>query len=241
MGLFNLFNRTKHQPKTERNIDYTGNDIIEESYEIKTINCTEYSFDNLSGAEFENWCANLLRNNGFVNVEVTRASGDQGVDVLAEKGEIKYAIQCKCYSSDLGNSPVQEVHAGKSMYNCHVGAVMTNRYFTSGAKELAKATGVLLWDRNKLLQMMENNEEYQTENETNIKIDDTLLKAIEVAYKFGSASTSLLQRKMLVGYSCAGELIERMENLGIISGYNGAKPRKILISKSEFVKRFRKI
>ena len=45
----------------------------------------------------------------------------------------KYAIQCKCYSSDLGNSPVQEVHAGKSMYNCHVGVVMTNRHFTSGS------------------------------------------------------------------------------------------------------------
>ena len=87
-------------------------------------------------------------------------------DILAEKNDVKYAIQCKCYSSDLGNSPIQEVHAGKSMYNCHVGVVMTNRHFTSGAKELANATGVLLWDRNKLLQMMENNEEYQTDNET---------------------------------------------------------------------------
>ena len=58
-----------------------------------------------------------------------------------------YAIQCKCYSSDLGNSPVQEVTTGKLIYNCHIGAVMTNRYFTQGAKIAAEADLVLLWDR----------------------------------------------------------------------------------------------
>jgi hypothetical protein len=114
------------------------------------------NFDDLDGTEFENWCAILLENNGFIDVRITKTSGDQGVDILAQKDDIKYAIQCKCYSGNLGNSPVQEVHAGKSLYNCHVGVVMTNRNFTSGAKELAKATGVLLWDREKLLQMMSN-------------------------------------------------------------------------------------
>lgn len=110
--------------------------------------------DRMNGHEFEHWCANLLKKNGFSDVEVTKGSGDQGVDVLATKEGIRYAIQCKCYSSDLGNSPIQEVHAGKSMYHCQVGAVMTNRHFTSGAKELAEATGVLLWGREKLQEML---------------------------------------------------------------------------------------
>jgi len=108
--------------------------------------------DSLSGVEFEQWCANLLRNMSFQNVEITAGSGDQGVDLLAENGGVKYAIQCKCYSSDLGNTPIQEVEAGRIYYGCHVGVVMTNRYFTIGAKKLANKTGTLLWDRDFLNQ-----------------------------------------------------------------------------------------
>ncbi len=106
--------------------------------------------DIMDGSAFEHWCAALLRKCEFQNVEVTKTSGDQGVDILAAKDGIKYAIQCKCYSSDLGNGPVQEVNTGKAVYNCHVGVVMTNRYFTAGAKEAAAATNVLLWDRDYL-------------------------------------------------------------------------------------------
>ena len=116
------------------------------------------SVDLMEGHEFEHWCADLLEKNGFINVAVTPGSGDQGVDVLAEKGGIRYAVQCKCYNKDLGNTPVQEVNAGKAMpeYHCQIGAVMTNRYFTKGAKNLAAATGVLLWDRDQLKVMIES-------------------------------------------------------------------------------------
>lgn len=112
--------------------------------------------DAMEGHDFEYWCADLLKKSGFENVEVTPGSGDQGVDVLAEKGGIKYAIQCKCYASDLGNAPVQEVNAGKAIYHCHIGAVMTNRHFTAGAKEAAEATGTLLWDRDSIAKMLKN-------------------------------------------------------------------------------------
>ncbi len=115
-----------------------------------------YKIDHMEGHQFEQWCADLLQKNGFTDIEVTKGSGDQGVDIIAVKESVRYAIQCKCYSSDLGNKPVQEVHAGKSLYRCHVGVVMTNQHFTAGAKELAGATGVLLWDRDKLLEMLEN-------------------------------------------------------------------------------------
>ena len=103
--------------------------------------------DNMDGLAFENWCADALRAIDFTDINLTPRSGDQGVDILAQKDGIKYAIQCKCYSSNLGNTPIQEVTAGKSYYRCHVGVVITNRYFTPGAVELADATGTLLWDR----------------------------------------------------------------------------------------------
>ena len=60
-------------------------------------------YDTMEGHDFEYYCAELLKNNGFYNVSVTQGSGDQGIDVLAEKGGVKYGIQCKCYSSDIGN------------------------------------------------------------------------------------------------------------------------------------------
>ena len=43
---------------------------------------------------------------------------------------------------------------GKEIYKCHVGVVLTNQYFTLGTKELAKATDVLLWDRDELQRMI---------------------------------------------------------------------------------------
>lgn len=72
--------------------------------------------DGMEGHEFEYFCADLLRKNGFVDVSVTRGSGDQGVDILATKDGIKYAVQCKNYATPLGNTPVQEVVAGKIFY-----------------------------------------------------------------------------------------------------------------------------
>lgn len=113
------------------------------------------SVDRMEGHTFEYWCADLLRRNGFTDVEVTAGSGDQGVDVLALKDGIRYAIQCKCYTSDLGNKPVQEVNTGKVIYRCQIGVVMTNRHFAKGAIEAAKATGTLLWDREKLKEFLE--------------------------------------------------------------------------------------
>lgn len=112
-------------------------------------------YDYMEGHDFENFCAQLLAENGFSNVYVTQESNDQGIDVLAEKLGVKYAIQCKRYSSDVGNKAVQEVFAGKSYYGCHVGVVLTNRYFTQSAKELAEKTQIFLWDRDVLEKLIQ--------------------------------------------------------------------------------------
>jgi len=115
-----------------------------------------FDIDNMEGHEFEYYCAELLENYGFGNVSVTPGSGDQGVDIVATKNGERYAIQCKRYSSPLGNKPVQEVYTGKVFYDCKHGIVITNSTFTPHAKELAKKTGVLLWDRNILQKMIHN-------------------------------------------------------------------------------------
>ena len=104
--------------------------------------------DNMSGYEFEQFCANVLRQNGFENVNVTKTSGDQGVDIIAVRDGIRCAIQCKRYSQNVGNRAVQEVIAGMQYYNCYIGIVMTNSYFTKSARELADKAEIILWDRN---------------------------------------------------------------------------------------------
>lgn len=108
----------------------------------------------VDGWAFERYTVDLLLKNGFDNAETTSGSNDYGVDVIAEKDGIKYAVQCKCYSNKLNNKPVQEVLAGMAYYNAHVGVVFTNNYFTENAKQLAKANNVLLWDRTKLIEFI---------------------------------------------------------------------------------------
>ncbi|MBE5932942.1 MAG: restriction endonuclease [Lachnospiraceae bacterium] len=117
------------------------------------------NFDIMEGHDFEYFCADILRKNGFTNVQVTQGSGDYGIDILAKKDDIKYAIQCKCYSGNIGNGAVQEAHSGKDIYNCDVGVVMTNRYFTKSAIETAQAHKIKLWDRDKLLEFIRNAEQ----------------------------------------------------------------------------------
>lgn len=111
--------------------------------------------DVMDGHDFEYWCAGLLRKNGFSKVEVTAGSGDHGVDIFAEKGGVTYAIQCKRYAANVDNSAVQQAYTAKGIFRRHVAVVMTNQYFTRGAKEDASEAGVLLWDRDKLQELFQ--------------------------------------------------------------------------------------
>ena len=115
-------------------------------------------FDTLEGHEFEYYCANLLRKKGFIEVEVTKGSGDYGADILAEKDGVTYAIQCKCYTAPIGVKAIQEAYAGRDYYDRMVGAVLTNQYFTVPAVDAAKKLKILLWDRGYLESMLEEEE-----------------------------------------------------------------------------------
>lgn len=122
------------------------------SYRNRVIN---NALDDMEGHEFEYYCADLLRKRGFEEVEVTKSSGDYGVDILAEKDGVSYAIQCKRYGTPVGVKAIQEAYAGRDYYDKMVGAVLTNQYFTKPAVEAAKKLKILLWDRGYLEQMME--------------------------------------------------------------------------------------
>jgi DNA segregation ATPase FtsK/SpoIIIE, S-DNA-T family len=63
--------------------------------------------------------------------------------------------------------------------------------------------------------------------------DDLLAEAIATVVQMGTASTSMLQRRLRVGYTRAGRLIDMMERRGVISGYEGSKARQVLITEAD--------
>jgi len=63
--------------------------------------------------------------------------------------------------------------------------------------------------------------------------DPLLGEAIELVVEMGTASTSMLQRRMRLGYTRAGRMMDMLERRGVISGYEGSKPRQVLITASD--------
>jgi S-DNA-T family DNA segregation ATPase FtsK/SpoIIIE len=63
--------------------------------------------------------------------------------------------------------------------------------------------------------------------------DPLLDRAIEIVVQTQTASVSLIQRRLRVGYTRAGRLIDMLERRGIISGYEGSKPRRVLVDEAD--------
>jgi len=66
--------------------------------------------------------------------------------------------------------------------------------------------------------------------------DELFYEALRVVVDFGHASASLLQRRLKIGYSRAARIIDQMEDRGLVSSYDGSKPREVLISKEDLIK-----
>lgn len=85
-----------------------------------------------------------------------------------------------------------------------------------------------------ILETIENNnktdKEIAMEKDEGDETDPFLMDAIETVVETGQASTSFIQRKFKVGYARAGRIIDQMEERGVISGYQGSKPREVLMT-----------
>lgn len=106
------------------------------------------------GNDFEHWVAQSLTRFGWM-AEVTRGSGDQGLDVIAEKAGKRLGLQCKLYGSPVGNKAVQEAHAGVAYYGVDAAGVLTNASFTPSATALATATGIRLFSQHDIPDLFE--------------------------------------------------------------------------------------
>ena len=73
------------------------------------------------------------------------------------------------------------------------------------------------------------------DRDTIISSDDAVLPAIEIAVDAGSVSTSLLQRKLSLGYARAARIVDKLEKIGVVGPFEGSKPRKVLITREEYL------
>jgi len=104
------------------------------------------NIDEMSGLEFENYLKNVLSHQGY-SVEKTPASGDLGVDLIAERGHSRLAIQVKRYQGKVSRTAVSDAVAGMHHYRCNESMVITNSSFSPGAISLAKSNQCILIDR----------------------------------------------------------------------------------------------
>jgi S-DNA-T family DNA segregation ATPase FtsK/SpoIIIE len=86
---------------------------------------------------------------------------------------------------------------------------------------------------NELLEARPEVDDELSEGELSPDQDDLLADAARIVVESGTASVSMLQRRLRVGYTRAGRLIDMLERRGIISGYEGSKPRQVLVSEAE--------
>lgn len=125
-------------------------------------------------------------------------------------------------------------------------------YFPSGAPKPSRVQGAFVTDEEveKIVDFVKSNgtatysedilETIENGNKTDKEIaqeasedDDTdpfLMEAIQTVVETGQASTSFIQRRFKVGYARAGRIIDQMEERGVISGYQGSKPREVLMT-----------
>lgn len=108
--------------------------------------------ENMDPWDFEYLCAQSLLPCGFDRAEVTPGSNDYGVDILAQRGQEIWAIQCKRWKSNryVDTSAVEQVFQGAHHYGCTHAAVLTTTLFTDLTRLYAQQRGVHCWDRYQL-------------------------------------------------------------------------------------------
>jgi S-DNA-T family DNA segregation ATPase FtsK/SpoIIIE len=137
-----------------------------------------------------------------------------GAESLLGAGDMLFA--------PIGSSAAQRIQ-GAFIDEAQV-AVLTDHWRRQGEPEL----------REELLEEVEPVVEEGEDSEGFDPDEDPLLgQAIELVVEMGTASTSMLQRRLRLGYTRAGRLIDMLERRGIISGYEGSKPRQVLVGEAD--------
>lgn len=110
--------------------------------------------DEMEGFQFEEYCATILSDLGY-QTQLTKKSGDYGVDIILERSNEKIIVQTKRYSKKVSVRAIQEVSAARDFYGTYNAWVITNNYFTDSAKNLAQVNDIKLFDRDRFSCLIE--------------------------------------------------------------------------------------
>jgi restriction system protein len=123
--------------------------------------------DDMSGMIFEEFLMEHFKHLGYTGYLTPRAE-NYGADLVLQKDSIKAVVQAKRWKNNVGTDAIQQVIEAVKHYGANKGLVVTNSSFTESAHELADSNGIELWDRKKLIQIMDESK--------GIKTTDNLVK-----------------------------------------------------------------
>ena len=110
--------------------------------------------DALSGRDFEHLLVPLFKSRGF-KVELTPLVGDWGADLILSKDGQKMVVQAKRWRKDVGVKALGDVLRARDKYRANAMLYVATAGYTNQAREQAKASGIILWDRDRFIRELE--------------------------------------------------------------------------------------
>lgn len=138
-----------YQKKKELELKFFEERLLSQEYRTIDIN----DIDNFNGLQFESFLKELFTKMGYT-VQNIKSSHDQGADLILTQFGEKISVQAKRYSSKVTNSAIQEVVGSIKFYKANSGMVVTTNEFTPSARELAQANNIVLINRSKLIELL---------------------------------------------------------------------------------------
>lgn len=132
------------------------NEIKNENEKYAIIQGDLDEIDIMSDENFIKYVLELLQKNGYKKVKQVIYTGDYGVDIIAYKDEIKYAIQCVQFRGVVTVDVIKNLLLGKEYYDCDKAMIVTNSIFNRKAIKLATSSKIELINRDKLVILMCN-------------------------------------------------------------------------------------
>lgn len=188
----------------------------------------------MSGEEFEEYVYEILKRIGYKHMQITKKSGDYGVDILASYKGVRYAFQCKYYSKPVGVSAVQQAYSGCEYYGYDEAVVVTNQTFTRQAHDLALKNGVILWDGEKLMKIRHKaNSHALFYRFHHAKQPHPYEEILRIIIEAGYASSDLLYQQCSMNISQIDYILDDLEFYDIVSSEDEYGIREVYISSIE--------
>lgn len=204
-----------------------------------------------SGRDYEECIKDGVEEAGY-DCRITPQSGDQGVDLVVNVGGRSIAVQCKLYSSPVGNDAVQEVVAGAKYYECDNACVVSNSTFTASAQSLAAANSVALLHHRDLLTYLskfkegdeptlEEMSDYEESDKFKELISQAEMGDEDARQKLGDYYCAQLERFAFIDLELASAYFTKAAHVGHVKTLQAYDDQKHALDSKETASRYDEI